>query len=279
MRISTFFPRLALIQVVFGERIALIDPVARRSSSTRSARCSPIPRGIVVMHSASEDLEALATRFPRGIGQLFDTQIAAAFAGLGAGLGYQKLVREMLGIDLPKAETRSDWLRRPLSPQQIEYAAHDVDPSARAARGARRTRRRARLHGMARRGLRANDRTRATARARSRAADRAARRGRLAARTPGLAASRAALARRDRAAHRHAAAVDSRRRGRARSFRARPPQERTSSPSARKGCAACAARCAPSSPNCCNVRWTTTSSCSSRFRARRRSAKSRRSRR
>lgn len=125
MRISTFYPRLALIQVVFGERIALIDPAADIELDAFGAVLAD-PGRIIVMHSASEDLEALATRFPRGIAQLFDTQIAAAFAGLGAGLGYQKLVREILGVDLPKAETRSDWLRRPLTPQQLEYAAHDV---------------------------------------------------------------------------------------------------------------------------------------------------------
>jgi len=126
MRISTFFPKLALIQVVFGERIALIDPAAKAIDLDALGAVIADPARLLVMHSASEDLEALATRFPRGVGQLFDTQIAAAFAGLGAGAGYQKLVREILGIDLPKAETRSDWLRRPLSPQQIEYAAHDV---------------------------------------------------------------------------------------------------------------------------------------------------------
>ena len=139
MRISTFFPRLALIQVVFGERIALIDPVAKAIELDALGDVLADPARLVVMHSAGEDLEALATRFPRGVGQLFDTQIAAAFAGLGAGLGYQKLVRELLGIDLPKAETRSDWLRRPLSPQQIEYAAHDVIhlPALHAALAAR----------------------------------------------------------------------------------------------------------------------------------------------
>jgi ribonuclease D len=125
MRISTYFPKLALIQVVLGERIALIDPVAAIELDALGALLAD-PGRLVVMHSASEDLDALATRFPRDVAQLFDTQIAAAFAGLGAGAGYQKVVREILGIELPKAETRSDWLRRPLSPQQIEYAAQDV---------------------------------------------------------------------------------------------------------------------------------------------------------
>jgi ribonuclease D len=78
------------------------------------------------MHSASEDLVALAPISRAPIAALFDTQIASAFAGLGAGLGYQKLVQLELGIDIEKGETRSDWLRRPLSPEQMGYAAIDV---------------------------------------------------------------------------------------------------------------------------------------------------------
>ena len=79
------------------------------------------------MHSASEDLEALIDIVPNGPANLFDTQIAAAMAGLGFGLSYQKLVAVMLGVDLPKAETRSDWLARPLSAAQLDYAAQDVE--------------------------------------------------------------------------------------------------------------------------------------------------------
>ena len=126
MRVNTFFPRLALIQIAFGERIVLVDPLASVELDGFGDVLAD-PSRLVIMHSASEDLDALATRLRRGIAQLFDTQIAAAFAGLGAGLGYQKLVRELLGVELPKAETRSDWLRRPLTAQQLEYAAHDVE--------------------------------------------------------------------------------------------------------------------------------------------------------
>jgi len=79
-----------------------------------------------LMHSASEDLQALA----RGCGAvpspLFDTQVAAAMTGYGAGLGYQKLVEAVTGQQLEKGETRSDWLRRPLSASQLKYAAEDV---------------------------------------------------------------------------------------------------------------------------------------------------------
>ena len=125
MRTDTFLPRLALVQVQAAERIALVDPTAGADPAPLAAVLSD-PARTIVMHSAGEDLEALAT-WSCTIGHLFDTQIAASFAGLGAGLGYQKLVREITGVDVPKAETRSDWLRRPLSPQQLDYAAQDVE--------------------------------------------------------------------------------------------------------------------------------------------------------
>lgn len=124
MRIDTFLPRLALVQIEVDSQIALIDPVADVDPAPL-ANLLADPQRTCVMHSASEDLEALAT-WSCSIAHLFDTQIAASFAGLGAGLGYQKLVRELIGVEVPKGETRSDWLRRPLSADQLEYAAQDV---------------------------------------------------------------------------------------------------------------------------------------------------------
>lgn len=124
MRVDTFLPRLALVQIEIDGRIALIDPTTGVDPAPLATVLAD-PARVCVMHSASEDLEAFAT-WSCSIAQLFDTQIAAAFAGLGAGLGYQKLVREIAGIEVPKAETRSDWLRRPLSAEQLEYAAQDV---------------------------------------------------------------------------------------------------------------------------------------------------------
>jgi len=124
MRTNTFLPRLALVQADVGGQVALLDPTGTLNPAPL-ARVLADPARTIVMHSASEDLEALAT-WSCSIANLFDTQVAAAFAGLGAGLGYQKLVFELTGISLPKTETRSDWLQRPLSTQQIEYAAQDV---------------------------------------------------------------------------------------------------------------------------------------------------------
>lgn len=125
MRTNTFRARLALVQVKLDDRIALLD-VPRLGQAPALAERLGDASVVCVMHSASEDLEALSSVLPDGPANLFDTQIAAAMVGLGFGLSYQKLVAELLGIDLPKAETRSDWLKRPLSASQLDYAAQDV---------------------------------------------------------------------------------------------------------------------------------------------------------
>src|SRR2546421_563161 len=77
------------------------------------------------MHACRQDLEVLLplTGLVRPV---FDTQIAAALTGLPAQIGYAEAVRRLLGQELAKAHTRTDWSRRPLSAAQIEYALDDV---------------------------------------------------------------------------------------------------------------------------------------------------------
>lgn len=125
MRVRTYWPELALVQVATRSRIALVDPQAIAALEPLRALLVA-PGSHKVMHSASEDLVALGRIGARPIAGLFDTQVAAAFAGLGPGIGYQRLVQALLGIALEKGETRSDWLRRPLSEQQLHYAEQDV---------------------------------------------------------------------------------------------------------------------------------------------------------
>ena len=127
IRTDTFYPRLALIQLCDGVTTWLIDPLAFADDEL-----SPLVEllsdesVLKVIHSCSEDLEVL--KYALGVlpRPLFDTQIAAAFVGLGFSLGYQALVKEITGVELSKHETRSDWLRRPLSDSQLRYAAEDV---------------------------------------------------------------------------------------------------------------------------------------------------------
>lgn len=126
IRERTYWPQLALVQMAVGDEILLIDPLI--PGMTDALRPWLEDTAILkVMHSASEDLvtfKCACGALPR---PLFDTQIGAALAGIGGGMGYQKLVAEITGITLPKGETRSDWMRRPLSDAQLEYAADDVE--------------------------------------------------------------------------------------------------------------------------------------------------------
>jgi ribonuclease D len=78
-----------------------------------------------ILHAARQDLEVLWPVFG-AIGPVFDTQVAAALTGMPAQIGYSELVRRVLGIDLAKGETRTDWSRRPLSEAQLRYAIDDV---------------------------------------------------------------------------------------------------------------------------------------------------------
>jgi ribonuclease D len=126
IRERTWWPQLALVQMAIpGHDILLVDPTVPGMADVLRPLLDN-PAIVKLMHSASEDVQALQ----RGCGALpaplFDTQIAAALCGLGAALGYQKLVETQLGVVLAKSETRSDWLRRPLSDAQLSYAADDV---------------------------------------------------------------------------------------------------------------------------------------------------------
>lgn len=125
MRRNTFYPQLALLQLGWNGRYALIDPLAFDIGDALQPRLGIGP-AITIMHSASEDLETLAPLLPDGPQVLFDTQIAAAFVGMGLGISYRALVAELVGVELDKGETRSDWLQRPLTASQYSYAALDV---------------------------------------------------------------------------------------------------------------------------------------------------------
>lgn len=126
VRERTYWPQLALVQIATGDEIVLADPLAPGMCEALAPLLADA-RITKVMHSAGEDLIA----FKRACGALptplFDTQVAAALCGIGAGMGYQRLVQTLLGVEVDKGETRSDWLRRPLSPSQLKYAADDVD--------------------------------------------------------------------------------------------------------------------------------------------------------
>lgn len=129
IRERTYWPRLALVQIALpvegGVEILLVDPLVPGMPEALAPLLADA-RVLKIMHSPSEDLVAFRHTCRQVPSPVFDTQAAAALVGLGAGLGYQKLVAELTGVALEKGETRSDWMRRPLSASQLDYAADDV---------------------------------------------------------------------------------------------------------------------------------------------------------
>lgn len=125
MRVKTYHPDLCLVQVSRPDGgLGCIDPLAV-DQAMLGERLAAVG-GVVVIHSAGQDLEVLDHALGFVPGTLFDTQLGAAFAGIGEQVSYAALAREILDVDVAKGETRTDWRRRPLSDAQVAYAFEDV---------------------------------------------------------------------------------------------------------------------------------------------------------
>jgi ribonuclease D len=125
LREKTYYPIFCLLQIATPEWVACVDPFALND-------LSPLfevlynPAIIKVFHACRQDLEIfyqITGKIPESI---FDTQIAAPLLGIQENPGYAMLVSTFLNINLSKAHTRTDWTIRPLSAEQLEYAADDV---------------------------------------------------------------------------------------------------------------------------------------------------------
>lgn len=125
VRTRTFFPQLGLIQLYDGERLSLIDPTCIDDLSAFKALLQDTSV-LKVLHACGEDLEVFKNSFGCMPIPMVDTQIMAAFLGHGLSTGFAAMVQEYLEVELDKSESRTDWLARPLSPRQLEYAAADV---------------------------------------------------------------------------------------------------------------------------------------------------------
>jgi len=125
IREKTYYPQLCLIQIAAGEHLACIDPIALDdlSSLYEVLNDSNI---VKVFHAAQQDLEILYFGSGKVPAPIFDTQPAASILGIGEQIGYAGLVEKILGVSLSKAESRTDWSKRPLSQAQLDYAIDDV---------------------------------------------------------------------------------------------------------------------------------------------------------
>ncbi len=123
----TYIPRLCLVQVATTEVIGLVDTLAVRDMTPLwDLVCDPDIT--IVLHAAREDLRLAFFGSGRRIPvNIFDTQVAAGLVGLPSyPLSYARLAEAIMGVKLSKAETRSEWDRRPLTPAQLDYARDDV---------------------------------------------------------------------------------------------------------------------------------------------------------
>ncbi len=125
LREKTYHPQLCLIQIANEEAIACVDPLAI-SDLSELLDILYKPDMTLVFHAARQDLELffmMRNALPQN---LFDSQLAATVLGYGDQIGYGKLVKECLDVDLDKSHSRTDWSKRPLDQAQIDYAADDV---------------------------------------------------------------------------------------------------------------------------------------------------------
>lgn len=122
---DTYRPQLCLVQVAVGPRLAVIDPLAIED-------LTPFWQLLVaqghetVVHAGRHEFQFCTAATGKRPAGWFDVQLAAGFVGLEYPAAYGTLIARLLGRSLPKAETRTNWRHRPLSPRQLEYAVQDV---------------------------------------------------------------------------------------------------------------------------------------------------------
>src|SRR5262249_13695031 len=122
---DTYHPHLCLVQVATDEHLFLIDPLSV-GPLDRFWQLLVDPNNLVIVHAGREELRLCRLFAGQPPANLFDLQIAVALIGLPYPLGHATLVNQILGVQLSKAETLTEWRTRPLTRRQIHYAYDDV---------------------------------------------------------------------------------------------------------------------------------------------------------
>ena len=125
LREKTYFPKLCLVQVSTGDEIVAIDPILIKDLSPLAELFSD-SSVTKVFHACSQDLEVILDGMGVVCAPVFDTQLAASFLGMRQQVSYGSLVEAYCDVRLPKAESLTDWSRRPLDSEQLAYAEDDV---------------------------------------------------------------------------------------------------------------------------------------------------------
>lgn len=121
----TYRPQLGIVQLGTRSACWVLDVLSGFSTAPMGAALED-PSIVKILHDARQDLTHLRHYTGRTPVNVFDTQLAAAFAGFPGGIGLQRLLEETLDVGLAKTETCTDWLQRPLTEAQVDYALDDV---------------------------------------------------------------------------------------------------------------------------------------------------------
>ncbi|MGX2957137.1 ribonuclease D [Ursidibacter arcticus] len=125
VRTRTYYPQLGLIQLYDGKQVYLIDPLNITDFSPFIGLLSN-QNILKILHACGEDLDIFQHYFKQMPEPMIDTQVMSAFIGLGSSIGFSKLVANYCQVELDKSTSRTDWLKRPLSEKQLQYAVSDV---------------------------------------------------------------------------------------------------------------------------------------------------------
>ena len=126
VREKTYFPTLGLIQIATKSDVFAIDPIDSNIELSSFKDLLANEKIIKVLHACSQDLEIFYNLFSTTPKNMFDTQVGAKMLGFGESISYGRLVEHYLNKRMDKSHRYTDWTKRPLEPEQLDYAALDV---------------------------------------------------------------------------------------------------------------------------------------------------------
>lgn len=124
IKVDTLWPKLGVFQINVNDQVYLLDGTSLNLSAFWEKLFQAQQN---IFHACGEDIDLIYYYAQqKNLDNVFDTQVGMSFLGHGLQVSYQNALKTMLNVDIDKGQTRSDWLARPLSDEQLNYAANDV---------------------------------------------------------------------------------------------------------------------------------------------------------
>ncbi|GJC31830.1 ribonuclease D [Acinetobacter sp. KAM398] len=124
IKVDTLWPKLGVFQINVNDQVYLLDGTSLNLSAFWEKLFQAQQN---IFHACGEDIDLIYHYSQKkNLNNVFDTQVGMSFLGHGLQVSYQNALKTMLNVDIDKGQTRSDWLARPLSDEQLNYAANDV---------------------------------------------------------------------------------------------------------------------------------------------------------